>query len=169
MYYNHRSTALAYTIFRICDDDLPRRDTVLLFDTLVWRVVPNGFCPAVRHTCQSDFFDEMFRRDTFRLFVKHGGNSSDMGRGGSPVVQRRTRDRNVAGLSPGRSGGKLSSPGSIFCASLSLSCIRSTQQHTLIVERNIIPHSALLLRHIHYGQRNMCIIITTTRHSLRTK
>ena len=184
--------AIAYTIFRICDDDLSRRDTVLLFDTLVWRVVPNRYCPAVRHTCLTSRSEWILSGCSAHLSVRPfltrcsegillgyssntaGGNSSDMGRGDSPVIERRTPDRNISGSSPGKSGGKFSSPWSIFCdffflSLFLLSCIRSTQQHTLTVERDIIPHSALLLRDIHYGQSNTYIIIITTRHSLRTK
>ena len=51
----------------------------------------------------------------------------NMGSGGkdSLVVERRTHDWKVAGSSPGRSGGKFSSPVSSFCAD-SYFGIRST-------------------------------------------
>ena len=56
---------------------------------------------------------------------RHTLHSSPPGNGDSSVVQRWTRDRNVAGSSPGRCAGEFSSPESSFCAD-SYFGIRST-------------------------------------------
>ena len=56
----------------------------------------------------------------FRLFcmgvVEHLGDDSCYGAGIAQWLERRTRDRKVPGSSPCRSGGRISSPGSPFCA-----------------------------------------------------